>query len=124
MTMTTICIHLFHHFIPITLLLLYNIAIIDFLEELAYVRRRCNKKKKREKKEDSSHMENVRNVSIANFNQWVDPILSENEVLLLQNAHIFQQPAGLLGLFWTVPSFPVLLHHYVTRYSIILKCSQ
>ena len=50
MTMTTICIHLFHHFILITLLLLYNVAIIDFLEELAYVRRRRNKKKKKEKK--------------------------------------------------------------------------
>ena len=44
MTMTTICIHLFHHFILITLLLLYKIAIIDFLEKLAYVRRRRNKK--------------------------------------------------------------------------------
>ena len=32
-------------FILITLLLLYNIAIIDFLEELAYVRRRCNTQK-------------------------------------------------------------------------------
>ena len=42
--MTTICIHLFHHFILITLLLLYKITIINFLEELAYVRRRRNKK--------------------------------------------------------------------------------
>ena len=47
--MTTICIHLFHHFIRITLLLLYKIAIINFLEELAYVRRRRNKKKKKKR---------------------------------------------------------------------------
>ena len=45
MTTTTIYIHVFHHHILTTLLLLYEyITIIDFLEELKYVRRRLDKR--------------------------------------------------------------------------------
>ena len=56
MATTTICINLFLHFILITLLLLYNITIIDFLEELAYVRKICNKKKKKKKEYKLNNM--------------------------------------------------------------------
>ena len=62
--MTTICIPLFHHFILITLLLLYKVAIIDFLEELAYVRRRRNKFKKNKKKTDA-HLANATIIPLA-----------------------------------------------------------
>ena len=51
--------------ILITLLLLYKIAIIDFVEELAYVRRRRNKKNKKIKKKVHVALLNLKNDLVA-----------------------------------------------------------